>query len=236
MRYITLLFVVFFSPFVSAQGQTDNPLENVVVTSGKNVTEVRRSKKGKLLINVSKKDIGRFKSKGLVRYSDFGAKGDGKTDDMDAIIATHAFANQHGLPVQGDAGATYYIDGKDRTAVIRTNTDFGTAAFVIDDRDVKNRSTHVFLINSNLHPFRPEGVTSLKRNQRKVEVSLPGPCLVTVTDSNVRRYIRFGPIFRSAHRKINKFVRYFNRNIVNKQFRCMNEKMKWWPGRFFPIK
>ena len=45
MRYITLLFVVFFSPFVSAQGQTDNPLENVVVTSGKNVTEVRRSKR-----------------------------------------------------------------------------------------------------------------------------------------------------------------------------------------------
>ena len=32
----------------------------------------------------------------VVRYSDFGATGDGKTDDFDAIYATHAFANQGG--------------------------------------------------------------------------------------------------------------------------------------------
>ena len=81
---------------------------------------------------------------GLVRYSDFGAKGDGKTDDIDAIAATHAFANQHGLLVKADEGATYYIGGKERTAVIRTDTDFGTAAFIIDDTEVQNRNCTCF--------------------------------------------------------------------------------------------
>jgi hypothetical protein len=52
--------------------------------------------------------------------------GDRKTDDIDAIAATHAFANQQGLPVKAGEGATYYISGKDRTAFIQTDTDFGT--------------------------------------------------------------------------------------------------------------
>ncbi len=85
---------------------------------------------------------------GVVRYRDFGAVGDGKTDDSDAIAAAHTFANQHGLPVKADEGATYYIGGKDRTAIIQTDTDFGTAAFVIDDRDVQNRRANVFVISS----------------------------------------------------------------------------------------
>jgi hypothetical protein len=128
----------------------------------------------------------------LVRYSDFGAKGDGKTDDIDAIAATHAFANQQDLPVKADDGATYYIGGKNRTAVIRTNTDFGKAAFIIDDTNVQNRDANIFLVSSGLQTFKPEGIISLKRNQEKINASLPGTCLVTVTNSKVKRYIRFG--------------------------------------------
>ncbi len=44
----------------------------------------------------------KFKAAGVVRYSSFGASGDGKTDDVDALAATHAFANIHGLPVKAD--------------------------------------------------------------------------------------------------------------------------------------
>jgi hypothetical protein len=128
----------------------------------------------------------------VVRYGEFGAKGDGKTDDIDAIAAAHAFANQHGLAVKADEGATYYIGGKNRTVVIQTDTDFGTAAFTIDDTDVQDRRSHVFLVSSNLQPFQLKGVSSLKRNQEKIDASLPGTCLVTVTNSRVRRYIRFG--------------------------------------------
>jgi hypothetical protein len=191
MKYMLFLFFLF-SCLIVAQGQTKNPLENVVITSKKNKTQVHTNENGELHVNVSPKDVLKFKDIGLVRYSDFGARGDGKTDDIDAIAATHAFANQHGLLVIADEGATYYIGGKERTAVIRTDTDFGTAAFIIDDTEVQNRNVSIFMVSSSLRPFKPEGIASLRRNQEKIDVSLPGSCLITVTNSHVRRYIRFG--------------------------------------------
>jgi hypothetical protein len=38
----------------------------------------------------------------VVEYADFGAKGDGTTDDIESILAAHAFANEHRLPVKAD--------------------------------------------------------------------------------------------------------------------------------------
>jgi hypothetical protein len=192
MKHILLFFFLFSSLFCMGQGQTKSLLENVVITSNKDKTRVQTNENGELLINVSPKDFRKFKANGLVRYSDFGAKGDGKTDDIDAIAATHAFANQNGLPVKAEEGVVYYISGKNRTAVIRTNTDFGTAAFIINDTAVQNRNVHVFMVSSSLQPFKPEGITSLKRNQEKINIPLPGTCIVTVTNSSVKRYIRFG--------------------------------------------
>ncbi len=191
MKYMLLLFFIFSCEFV-AQGQTKSPLENVVITSKKNKTQVRTNENGELHVNVTPKDVLKFKAIGLVRYSDFGARGNGKTDDIDAIAAAHAFANQHGLLVKADEGATYYIAGKERTAVIRTDTDFGTAAFIIDDTEVQNRSASIFMVSSSLQPFVLEGISSCKRNQEKIDVSLPGSCLITVTNSHVKHYIRFG--------------------------------------------
>jgi hypothetical protein len=190
-----MLLLLFLSSSVlsTIQGQTKNPLENAVITSEKDKTQVRTNENGELLINVSPKDVLKFKTNGLVRYSDFGARGDGKTDDIEAIAAAPAFANQQDLPVKADDGATYFIGGKNRTAVIRTDTDFGKAAFIIDDTDVHDRNANVFLVSSSLQTFKPKGISSLKRNQEKIDISLPGSCIVTVTNSNVKRYIRFGP-------------------------------------------
>lgn len=192
MKYTLLFFFSFATVFSMAQGQPKGPLENVVITSKKNKTEVRTNENGELLINVSKKDVRRFKASGVVRYSDFGARGDGKTDDIDAIAATHAFANQHGLSVKADEEATYYIGGKNRTAFIQTDTDFGSAAFIIDDTAVEDRNASVFMITSSQQPFKPEGITRVKRNQDKLDISLPAPSLITVTNSNIKRYIRYG--------------------------------------------
>lgn len=186
--------------------QPAGPMDNVVITSTKNKTEVRTNENGELLVNVSRKDARRFKAEGVVRYRDFGARGDGKSDDIDAIAATHAFANQYGLRVKADEGATYYIGGKNRTAVIRTDTDFGTASFIIDDTNVQDRTTNVFVVNSGLQPFKPEGISVLRRNQAKVDIALPGPCLVTVTDSRVKRYIRFGPNQNSGSPQTDIFI------------------------------
>ena len=175
-----------------AQAQKESPTDKVAITSLNQKTQVSTNEKGELLVNVAPKDVQAFKKRGWVGYRDFGAIGDGKTDDMDAIAAAHAFANQQNLPVKADQGATYYIGGKERTAVIRTNTDFGTAAFIIDDIDVANRNASVFVVSSSLQPFDLKGVTSLKRNQEKIDATLPGPCLITVTNTNVKRYIRYG--------------------------------------------
>lgn len=213
MKYTLIFFFLFISEFIMAQGQPKNPSENVVITSKKGKTEVRIGENGELHLNVSPKDVAKFKRNGFVNYSSFGAKGNGKTDDIDAISATHAFANQHGLSVKADKGATYYISGKNRSAVIQTDTDFGTANFIIDDTSVENRSTNVFLVNSILKPFKPEGISSLKRNQKKININLPETCIVTVTNSNVKRYIRFGPNQNNGSSQTDIFIVDKNGNI-----------------------
>ncbi|WP_138991483.1 hypothetical protein [Larkinella sp. C7] len=190
MKFALPVFL-FFSSALVANGQSKDPLDRVVITSQKEKTRVY-SENGAVHVNVSPKEVRRFKAAGLVRYSNFGASGKGKIDDSDAIAATHAFANLHGLLVKADEGATYYIGGKEHTAVIRTDTDFGTAAFIIDDTAVENRNASVFTVGSDLKPFKLETIPSLKRNQEKIDASLPGPCLITVTNSNVKQYIRFG--------------------------------------------
>lgn len=191
MKY-KLLLLLSLTCASAALAQHKSPPENVVVTSEGKKTRVQTGENGELQVNVSPKDAAKFKAAGLVRYSDFGARGDGKTDDIDAIAATHAFANLHGLQVKADDGATYYISGKVRTAVIRTGTDFGKGAFIIDDTEVENRNTPVFMVSSSHKPFKLETISSLKRNQEKIDASLPGPCLITVTNSHVKQYIRFG--------------------------------------------
>jgi hypothetical protein len=113
-------------------------------------------------------------------------------EDTGNASFSKSVVNQQGLPVKADEGATYYIGGKNRTVVIRTDTDFGKASFIIDDADAQNRNAHVFLVSSSLQTFKPVGISSLKRNQEKLNVSLPSTCLITVTNSNVKRYIRFG--------------------------------------------
>lgn len=219
MKKYLITTILLLSVIISAQGQPGQAPEDVVITSLRKKTSVHADAEGILHVNVSPRKVRKFKAKGFVRYSDLGAKGDRKTDDIDAIAATHAFANVHGLPVKADENATFYIGRKARTAVIRTSTDFGAAAFIIDDTDVENNRASIFRVSSALQPFKPGGITELKKGQEKVRITLPvaeaqsaipeagvsfkgdqgktgssvpAAFLVTVTDANVRRYIRFG--------------------------------------------
>ena len=127
-------------------------------------------------------------------YEQFGAKGDGVSDDFPAIIATHAAANEMELPVKATNGKTYYIGNTTGTAIVRTDVDFGTAKFIIDDSNVslENRGYNIFEVKSAIEPINIEGIENLKRDQANIDVTLPGRCLVRVVNDNHKAYIRLG--------------------------------------------
>ena len=100
-----------------------------------------------------------------VEYEQFGAKGDGKTDDRAAIIAAHEAANRLGASVRAKDGATYYVASDVGTAVVKTDVDFGTAKFVIDDTKVEKLSSPLFRVEAGSPKFSVEGVKLLKKGQ-----------------------------------------------------------------------
>ncbi|MDR1951775.1 MAG: hypothetical protein LBP96_06070, partial [Bacteroidales bacterium] len=130
--------------------------------------------------------------KKYIYYNEHGAVGDGVTNDFDAILKAHAAANAAGLPVRANAGATYYIGGANQTAQIQTNTDWGDAKFIIDDVNVENRESQVFNVSSKLSPIEITTVKTLKKGQKKLDLSLPDNSLIIVTDNETMRYIREG--------------------------------------------
>lgn len=191
MKYFLLSFLLLGCAILTT-GQTRNRADSVMITTEKKITQVITADKGELQVNLAPADLQKFKSRGWVSYKDLGAKADGKIDDIDAIAAAHAVANQYGLTVKADKGASYYISGKERTAIIRTNTDFGTANFIIDDTEVQNHDAPVFIVSSALESVKLTSMASLKRNQAKIDQNFAAPSLITVTDSHVKRYIRYG--------------------------------------------
>ena len=184
--FLVFLFLVFIATAQNSAATND------FISTNKKKTEVFTNDKGELRISVSKKDGKKMLEKGFVDYETFGAKGDGKTDDFDAIVAAHRYANQLNLPVKTNSKATYYISGKKRTAEIRTNTDFGISQFIIDDRNVEKIGEHVFVVGSTQQAVKLKGVASLKRNQAKIDATFAGTNVISVTNSKVKRYIRRG--------------------------------------------
>jgi hypothetical protein len=126
-----------------------------------------------------------------VTYEAFGAVGDGRTDDLPAIVKAHAFANTHGLPVVSQPGATYHLGRRALTAVIATDTDWSTSRFTIDDTDVENHRVSLFAVRSLVEPVKLP-LTRLTRDQRKLDVNPPHDCWVHVESGARRVYIRRG--------------------------------------------
>jgi len=79
--------------------------------------------------------------KKYVTYEEFGAVGDGVTEDFAAIYKAHEYANANGLSVKARDDAHYYIhdprvDGVISQISVRTDVNWGKARFTIDDRDI----------------------------------------------------------------------------------------------------
>ena len=139
-------------------------------------------------------------SGGYITYEQYGARGDGRHDDMPAIVAAHDAANEKCLPVKARAGAVYYIGSSLLTAHIRTDTDWGTARFIIDDSAIQtdpvtldNVDCPVFKVESCMEPYEIEGLRAgLRKGQSSLGVRLPCRSLVKVENENHRVYIRKG--------------------------------------------
>ncbi len=148
-----------------------------------------------------------------VKYSDFGAVGDGVTNDFYAIKATHDYANEKGYKVFGDEGATYYISKTEGAKItIKTDTDWCGASFIIDDSNVAvedvERGANIFVISSEnqLLTYTPDTTTTIGKaitainasggvensTFKKLDLGLGYPALVYLINDNHRCYIRHG--------------------------------------------
>ena len=132
-----------------------------------------------------------MEAKKFVTYEEFGAVGDGKTDDINAIVAAHEYANANLLPVKAKDDATYYIGGKAKPATIRTSTDFGKAHFIIDDREIEDREKHIFYVLSDFD-YYPLEIKRLDKDQKKLCAGQSERIFVKVKNENKRVYIRKG--------------------------------------------
>ncbi len=111
-------------------------------------------------------DLNISKCASIVKYSEFGAFGDDSAEDFYFILEAHEYANLGKQKVVAD-GEVYYIGTGGTQIPIKTDVDFGTARFVIDDNAKGvNRKKHIFIIEReyegesyHLRNFQADGVT-----------------------------------------------------------------------------
>lgn len=127
-----------------------------------------------------------------ITYEEFGARGDGVSDDLPAIRAAHERANAEDRPVRSRPGAAYHLGARALTVEIATDTDWNTSRFTIDDTAVEDHRAPIFRVVSRLEPL-PLRLDRLTRDQRHVEARPPRDCFVRVEDARCLRYIRRGP-------------------------------------------
>ena len=145
-------------------------------------------------------------------YEDFGAKGDGVADDLYAIVACHEEANKTGTPVKARDGARYYIGTKKMTAYIKTDVDFGTAEFIIDDRGLEDIRFDVFEVISEFPRFTPD-IKSVKKGQTKIDIAHEGNIYVHIYNDNDKIFIREGKNMNSGTATSDCFLVDENGNI-----------------------
>ncbi len=145
-----------------------------------------------------------------VYYRDFGAVGDGETDDLLAIIAAHEYANEGGHPVFATPGDTYYIGNNNgqnhfKGAIIQTDTTWSGAYFIVDDSKIGTeeirgstyaRQVPIFKIVSAQSTVSKSaalaGVSSLSKDATNIGFAPGYPALVLIQNSNQRNFIRYG--------------------------------------------
>ena len=145
--------------------------------------------------------------KKYVCYKDFGAVGDGKTDDFLALKAAHAYANENKLPVKAESGAVYYIGNSGgETIIIKTDTDWTGATVIFDDSILTTsdpaRKCAVMKVESDYLVKRHEEDSELvkainaaggiKTTTKKIPYSFGYAAMIVPYDTTHKVYIRYG--------------------------------------------
>lgn len=145
--------------------------------------------------------------KSWVSYEDFGAVGDGVTDDFDAIQRAHEFANNYNYCVRTHPAKTYYIGETFSEVRVMTDVDWGMTRFTIDDSKVPpdNRHRAIFKVCSEKEKIELT-VHSIKKGQARIDISLPSNSLVTVNNRNKRQFMRYGPNQNSGTSQSDCFI------------------------------
>ncbi len=143
----------------------------------------------------------------VVFYSDFGAKGDGKTNDFYAMKAAHAYANEIGAKVLGDKNAIYYINKTaGESIIVKTSTDFCGAEIIIDDSNIApeepERLNAIFIIKNEKEPITydrngaPVKILSafcpIDINTKNIPFAPGYPAMIILFDEDKKVYKRLG--------------------------------------------
>ena len=131
-----------------------------------------------------------------IYYEDFGAVGDGVTDDFNAMKACHERASITGQTVAATPGRTYNVGEHAESIIITTNTVWDGATIIIDDSRLalnsKASKTDVFVIASTQSPITVTGLTSLSGGQKNIGISFSETVLLHLVNDNKKQYIRYG--------------------------------------------
>ena len=141
----------------------------------------------------------------FLTYEEFGAVGNGRADDLPAIVQTHLEANRQGLPVKARAGAVYYLSPKGLTAPVETSTDWTGAAFIIDDVQCECITAPVFHVRSRKEPL-PLKAAAMVYGQTRLSNPFGCDLFAVVENAGHRDYIRKGLNQDNGHTRTDVFV------------------------------
>lgn len=124
-----------------------------------------------------------------ISYAQFGAKGDGITNDYEAIYNTHVYANTHRCKVFGDGTKTYLIGdrGDLPTIPVETDVDWCGAFFIIDNTNLTKFNDVFDIGNKSKTNVQANGNITIGQ----VSTDLPDG-IYSFYDSRVKQFIRSG--------------------------------------------
>mgnify|MGYP000155577156 CR=1 FL=1 len=149
----------------------------------------------------SKIDVVANKRIGYVTYDQFGAVGDGVTDDYLKIKECHEYANENNLPVKASK-KKYFISDVPTSIPVKTPTDWNGATIIIDEGNVGvlqgnafEKNVNIFSVQSYHEPIVVNNLTgiSITRGTKKIpQLAGNGNCVVDVINTTKKQFIRKG--------------------------------------------